>query len=81
MSIPLVQGRTRTLTQIPGGHALVHQNDSSSLANGLMDTARILIARSQQRRELGELTGDILKDIGVSREEAQREAAKPFWRR
>jgi uncharacterized protein YjiS (DUF1127 family) len=80
MSIPLVQGWTRTLTQILGGHALVHQNDSSSLANGLMDTARIWIARSRQRRELGELTGDILKDIGVSREEAQREAAKPFWR-
>jgi uncharacterized protein YjiS (DUF1127 family) len=46
-----------------------------------MDTARIWIARSRERRELGELTGDLLKDIGVSREEAQREAAKPFWRR
>src|ERR1700746_1172838 len=43
------------------------------------------VARSRQRWALREIAeaNDIylLKDIGVSREEAFREADKPFWRR
>lgn len=42
------------------------------------------IARSRQRwalREIAEANDThLLKDIGVSREEAFREAEKPFWR-
>ena len=42
------------------------------------------IARSRQRRalrEIAERTDDhLLKDIGVSQQEAFREADKPFWR-
>ena len=43
------------------------------------------IARSRQRRalrEIAERSDDrhLLKDIGVSQEEAFREANKPFWR-
>src|SRR5262249_27071297 len=40
------------------------------------------IARSRQRRALGKLVERddyLLKDIGVSPEEARREATKPFW--
>ena len=37
-----------------------------------------LLAR--QRRELRQLTDRELKDIGLSRVDAEREAAKPFWR-
>lgn len=36
--------------------------------------------RAQQRRQLGGLSDYALKDIGVSRVDALREAAKPFWR-
>jgi len=42
------------------------------------------IARRRQRRaleELARLNDRLLKDIGVSKQEALREAAKPFWRR
>jgi uncharacterized protein YjiS (DUF1127 family) len=43
------------------------------------------IARFRQRRALYEIAErddqHLLKDIGVSREEAFREADKPFWRR
>jgi uncharacterized protein YjiS (DUF1127 family) len=41
------------------------------------------LARRAQRRALRELAreGLLLADIGLSREEALREAAKPFWRR
>jgi uncharacterized protein YjiS (DUF1127 family) len=37
-------------------------------------------ARSRQRRALTDLDDRLLRDIGVSRSAAAREAAKPFWR-
>jgi uncharacterized protein YjiS (DUF1127 family) len=37
--------------------------------------------RSAQRRALAELDDARLRDIGVTRAEAQAEAAMPFWRR
>ena len=36
--------------------------------------------RSRQRRALAELDDRLLDDIGVTRSEARREAAKPLWR-
>jgi uncharacterized protein YjiS (DUF1127 family) len=43
---------------------------------------RIWIARSLQRRALRGLAGEkrLLNDVGLTREQALREAAKPFWR-
>jgi uncharacterized protein YjiS (DUF1127 family) len=37
------------------------------------------MARARQRRALGELDARLLEDIGVTREAAERESAKPFW--
>ena len=36
--------------------------------------------RNRQRRRLLELEDRLLEDIGISRDAARREAAKPFWR-
>ena len=36
--------------------------------------------RADQRRRLIDLPDYLLKDIGVSRADAEREAGKPFWR-
>jgi uncharacterized protein YjiS (DUF1127 family) len=36
--------------------------------------------RANQRRTLIDLPDYLLKDIGVSRADAEREAGKPFWR-
>ncbi|MDH3913462.1 MAG: DUF1127 domain-containing protein, partial [Rhodospirillales bacterium] len=36
--------------------------------------------RAAQRAHLAALEDHILKDIGIGRAEADREAAKPFWR-
>lgn len=35
--------------------------------------------RRRQRRDLMALTDDQLKDIGISRSMANREASRPFW--
>ena len=56
-----------------------------SVIAGLASTIRRWAARSRQRRALREIAENndhhLLKDIGVSQEEAFREADKPFWRR
>jgi uncharacterized protein YjiS (DUF1127 family) len=49
------------------------------LAHWLASLAR-MHDRYLQRQELAELSDHLLDDIGVSREEALREAGKPFWR-
>jgi uncharacterized protein YjiS (DUF1127 family) len=48
----------------------------------LLATPRIWIARNRQRKALQRLIDDsyLLKDIGVSRADAEWEAEKPFWR-
>ncbi|MBA3446014.1 MAG: DUF1127 domain-containing protein [Pseudaminobacter sp.] len=38
------------------------------------------VERRRQRHILAELTDGQLRDIGLSRDEAFREARKPFWR-
>jgi uncharacterized protein YjiS (DUF1127 family) len=57
----------------------------SRLIDGTRSTVGRWHARSRQRRALREIAErndlHLLKDIGVSREEALREAEKPFWRR
>ena len=56
----------------------------SALQSSLTATIRLWMARSRQRRHLAEMArwdDYVLKDIGVSRDAASREAAKPFWRR
>jgi uncharacterized protein YjiS (DUF1127 family) len=55
----------------------------SSRQKNWLHTIALWIARSRQRRALEEIAGlndRLLKDIGVSKDEALREAAKPFWR-
>jgi len=45
-------------------------------------TLGVWFSRSIERRALRELAEDVrlLNDIGLDRQEALREAAKPFWR-
>jgi uncharacterized protein YjiS (DUF1127 family) len=68
--------------EAPGTRAFRHQSASSSSAGGWLHTLGFWIGRSRQRRQLGELAelnNYLLRDIGLSQEEALREAAKPFW--
>lgn len=52
-------------------------------SRGWLQTVFFWIDRSRQRSQLGilaKLNDDLLRDIGVTRDEALRESAKPFWR-
>ena len=37
--------------------------------------------RGRQRRALADLDDHLLRDIGMTRDHARREAEKPFWKR
>ena len=45
-----------------------------------VDTIHLWMERAHQRHELAKLDAHRLKDIGVSRDQVEREIAKPFWR-
>ena len=49
-------------------------------ASAVAETFCLWQERAAQRAHLAGLEGHILKDIGIGRAEADREAAKPFWR-
>ena len=55
----------------------------SGLVPGTRSTVGGWFARSRQRQALREIAegNGLLNDIGVSQEEALREADRPFWRR
>lgn len=65
-----VDRETGTTTTRPG---------LSSVWSGLIHAMGRAMDRWRQRRDLHELTDDQLRDIGVTRQEARREAARPFW--
>ena len=46
----------------------------------LLARAIVRYARQRQRQTLAQLDDRILRDLGISRLEAEREARKPFWR-
>jgi len=46
----------------------------------LIKTIKFWIERSRQRKHLANLDSRMLKDIGITRTEANAELAKPFWR-
>ena len=78
-----------SILSLPGARVSIRRRDREQRATGwavaACRTVAGWIARSRQRRALREIavTNDfhLLKDIGVSQDEALREAEKPFWRR
>ena len=48
--------------------------------SSLAGMTAIWLNRRQGRQDLRELDDRLLADVGISREDALREAGKPFWR-
>ncbi|MBE1283055.1 MAG: DUF1127 domain-containing protein [Rhodobacteraceae bacterium] len=61
------------MTYITDQHACTPRRAS------LLNTLRIAINVSRQRRALRLLDDSALDDVGLTREEAQAEARRPFW--
>ncbi len=63
-------------------HGSLHQSSSGTSTGISLPGWWNWLDRRHQRAALREIADDphLLKDLGLSREEALREAAKPFWR-
>lgn len=59
---------------------IVPRQQRSHPCRRLNELLTIWYQRQQQRRALLQLNDRMLSDIGISRCEAEQEAAKPFWR-
>ena len=83
MSQPMFEAPSPQIGRIRGSGRM-RSGELRIAALGFTATIRLWSERSRQRRHLRELPqwdDYLLNDIGVSREAALREAAKPFWRR
>jgi uncharacterized protein YjiS (DUF1127 family) len=76
MSCSSLQGSQFGLTSVPRG-ATAH---SRRVIDALREVG-VWFARSRERHALAGLDHRLLADIGIPQEAAEREAAKPFWRR
>ena len=53
---------------------------ASGLFAGVFNRLLLWQERASQRQALSSLDDRMLRDIGVTRAEAERESGKPFWR-
>ena len=61
--------------------ATTHRAELPHILFNLIDTIAVWTERRRQRQALAALDDHLLNDVGLSREQASREAAKPFWKR
>ena len=71
-----------TVRQTPVHFSVRHVGDSTFLGHlyRCAATVDMWLARVQQRRMLARLDDRLLRDVGISRAQAEAEARKPFWR-
>jgi uncharacterized protein YjiS (DUF1127 family) len=63
-----------------GWRPLPPRRGPSMLLHDAVNLIRLWRRRVHERRQLVQLDLHLLRDIGVTLSDAQREAAKPFWR-
>jgi uncharacterized protein YjiS (DUF1127 family) len=82
MCIPLTDTMSIPLLQAAEAATVVHQSSSGRSRSIRRPGWWRWLDRSLQRIALREIADDrhLLSDLGLSRDEALREAAKPFWR-
>jgi uncharacterized protein YjiS (DUF1127 family) len=71
-----------TIETIRGAHGTYGRKSTPSprgLVALMLSWSHHMIERRKTRLALYEMTDDQLKDIGISRSEAYREANRPFW--
>ena len=71
-------------TRDAGGRDLptaARRADLLAIAGDLVELILMWLQRSRERRQLDGFGDQMLKDLGVSRADVEREVSKPFWRR
>jgi len=69
------------------GLAIPSGTVARTTSHGLSQMMRLLLEfeamldRARERKAMRDLDGRILKDIGLSDADVERETSKPFWRR
>ncbi len=58
---------------------LINVKSESALLYGLKKRVALYIQRSRTRKQLRELDDTVLKDIGLTRQQAEQEARLYFW--
>jgi len=61
------------------GRTIAGQDGALGLTNKVLRGLSLWHDRWQHRRQIAELSPEALADMGITKGEAQREAAKPFW--
>jgi len=46
----------------------------------MLKTFYVWQKRSAERRQMGQMSEHVLRDIGLSRKDLNKEVAKPFWK-
>lgn len=67
----------------PGSARAPRANLAARLAAALGAAFEALLLwqeRSRERRQLREMSDHLLKDLGLSRADIEKESSKPFWR-
>lgn len=67
----------RGLGRIARGHAV---RESAASVRAVVGRVEAWAERARQRRALRELSDHMLKDLGITRYDAELEGRKPFWR-
>lgn len=64
----------------PVGSVCGHENSFMRPLVKLNSIMNVWIKRQQQRKQLAQLEQHLLKDVGLTDEQVQREVSKPFWK-
>ena len=62
-----------------GSGTVGYQPAGRALAAQIVETVLTWVERVRQRRQLGQLSDHMLRDIGLSRADVESEVAKRFW--
>lgn len=60
-------------------HISIAHQGSFPHGHGLLKRLSLGLGAARQRRRLAELDDDMLRDIGLTREDARAEARRPIW--
>ena len=59
---------------------LDHTHSTQSMVAQPWEVIQLWHSRARQRRQLADLSPELLRDVDISLDAARAEAAKPFWR-